>query len=183
MARSIFQIEQGYVGFALVGATDPDAWNAPTGVGVEAATISLYETESAQGWTCQVTSAQLTAEANENDVDVPATFCAPASTTPQPGETSYSLEMEWLQDPQIVNGLSRFLFEHDTETAYFYLGLAQDSPPKAIGRVKLLAGAFGGTARENLTAEASLGLVRKPQILFGDATASEAVPPTPTAPV
>ena len=44
-----------------------------------------------------------------------------------------------------MTGLSRFLFENDTEEAYFFLGLdGSTNPPKAIGRVRLVAGNFGG---------------------------------------
>ena len=58
-----------------------------------------------------------------NTVTVPATFCAPEENVPQPATTAYSLDATILQDPHISDGVSRFLFEHDTETAYFMLEL------------------------------------------------------------
>ena len=62
--------------------------------------------------------------------------------------------------------------------AYFLLGLDGTNPPKAIGRVRVQAGAIGGEARTTLTTDISLPLARKPQIAFGNAADSEAVPPT-----
>ena len=42
--------------------------------------------------------------------------------------TSYSLDGEFLQDINVMTGLSRFLFENDTEEAYFFLGLDGAEP-------------------------------------------------------
>ena len=81
----------------------------------------------------------------------------------------------------MATGLSRFLFEHDTEEAYFFLGLDGDNPPRAIGRLRVQSGAIGGAARTSLTATVSLPLSRKPQIEFGDATTSAVVPPNAPA--
>ena len=67
---------------------------------------------------------------------------------------------------------ARFLFEHDTELAYFFLGLDNEAPPKAIGQCRVVAGSFGGDARTDLTATLSLPVERKPDIEFGDATTS-----------
>ena len=47
----------------------------------------------------------------------------PSSVVPQPGETSYSLDVEFLQDINVSTGLSKYLFENDTEEAYFLLRL------------------------------------------------------------
>ncbi len=166
---TIFQIEDGVVAFAIVDKAAVgyvDSWQAPGGVTADAAVVGDYDADGAN-WRCQVTSGALTASANTNDVEVPATFCQPAKTTPQPGETSYSLDLTFLQDPNLKTGLSRFLFEHDTEEAYFLLGGNSDDPPKAIGRVRLIAGTFLGEARTTLTSDASLPVSRKPDIAFG----------------
>ena len=62
---------------------------------------------------------------------------------PQPGITSYSLDGEFLQDPNVMTGLSRFLFENDTEEAYFFLGLngvhrtAESDRPGPVDRRQL----------------------------------------------
>lgn len=177
-----FEITDGVLAFALVDTSEAgylDTWQAPGGATVDTVTIDDYEAESAT-WRCQVTSGMLTASADTTTRDRPATFCQPARTIPSPGETSYTLDVEFLQDPNARLGLSRFLFEHDVEEAYFLLGLNNDDPPKAIGRVRLQAGAFGGPARDELTASLSLPLTRKPQIEFGTAADSEPVPANPT---
>jgi hypothetical protein len=171
---SIFQIEEGEFALALIdtGALGYlSTWNAPGGDTAETAALADYDTD-ADNWFAQVTSGQITASPNSNDRQVPATFGAAARVIPQPGETSYNLDIEWLQDSHLSTGLSRFLFDHDTEEAYFLLGMNDGEPPRAIGRVRLIAGSFGGPARDNLTSSVSLPLVRKPSISFGDATTS-----------
>jgi len=91
------------------------------------------------------------------------------------GATSYELTISYLQDPDVVDGLSQFLFEHDAEVAWFYMGLAGADPPKAIGKIRLVSGAIGGEGRVTLTAEATLPVEGKPSVCFGNATASAPV--------
>lgn len=169
-APVIFQIEDGVVALAVVDKAAvgyTDAWQAPGGKTAITATLADYDTDG-EDWRCQVTSGALTASASNTTTTVPATFCQPAEDRPNPSVTSYSLDLSFLQDPTVRAGLSSFLFEHDTEEAYFLLGLDGDgTPPAAIGRVRLVAGNFGGPARDNLTSDVSLGLVRKPDIVFG----------------
>lgn len=181
---TIFQIEQGVFALSLVDTAAVgyvDTWQAPGGATVDTVTEADYDVGSLT-WKCQVTSGALTATGDTTTVDVAATFCQAARSVPQPAQTSYALETEFLQDVNVAAGLSRFLFEHDTEEAYFLLGLNADDPPKAIGRVRLIAGNFGGPARENLTSTVSLPLSRKPQIEFGTAASSAIVPPNPVVP-
>lgn len=172
-AAAILQIEAGQFALSLVDPAEvgyTSDWQGPGGVTAATAVLADYEAASAH-WQCQVTSAALNASANANDVTVPATFCQPSKIVPQPGETSYSLDAEFLQDPHILNGLSQFLFENDTDEAYFLLGLNGGEPPQAVGRVRLIAGSFGGPARENLTATVSLPVSMKPDIDWGVAAA------------
>lgn len=172
-AAAILQIEDGEFALSLVDTAEVGYtadWQGPGGVTAATATLADYDTDAAH-WQCQVTSAALTASENANDVTVPATFCQASKVIPQPGETSYSLDAEFLQDPHILNGLSQMLFENDTLEAYFLLGLNGGAPPQAIGRVKLVAGAFGGPARENLTATVSLKCSVKPDIAWGTSAA------------
>jgi hypothetical protein len=183
---SIFQIEAGEFALTLVDKTVPgyaDTWQAPGGKDVDTVTLADYTDAVGQAWTCQVTAGALTPEPSTTTSDVPATFCSPARTTPTPGETGYTLDASFLQDPHIKTGLSRYLFENDTMEAYFLLGLDGVNPPKAIGRVRVQAGAIGGEARTTLTTDISLPLSRKPQIAFGDINDSEAVPPTAAVPL
>lgn len=185
----IFQIEQGVIAFQVVDTAavgyDP-AWLAPAGADVSEALLTAYEAGSAS-WTCQATSGALTATQDTTTVDVPATFCNPARSIPQPAQTSYSLDLSFLQDPNVAAGLSAFLFEHDTEEAYVLFGMDGSTetpagtvnPPKLIGRVRLVAGTIGGAARTTLTADVSLPLSSKPQIMFGTGATTSIIPPTP----
>lgn len=180
---TIFMIEDGQFALEIVDKAEigySEDWQAPTGATVDTATLSMYDTSSAT-FMCQVTSGALTAAADTTTVDIPATFCNPAKSIPQPAETAYSLELSFLQDPNIAAGLSKYLFEHDVEEAYFYLGFDGVNPPKAIGRVRLSSASIGGAARTVLTADVTFPCSRKPQIEFGDATTSVVVPPTVAA--
>lgn len=176
-AAAILQIEEGEFALSLVDTGEVGYtadWQGPGGVTAATAVLADYDA-AAPHWLCQVTSAALSASENANDVTVPATFCQASKIVPQPGETSYSLDAEFLQDPHILNGLSQFLFENDTDEAYFLLGLNGGAPPQAIGRVKLVAGSFGGPARENLTSTVSLKCSMKPDIAWGVGTAPTVV--------
>jgi hypothetical protein len=177
MSREIFQIEDGKLYLTLVNTAavgyDTD-WLAPGGDDVTEVTPSDYST--GVDMSCQVSSAALNASSTVNTVTVPATFCAPEENVPQPASTAYSLDATILQDPHISTGVSRFLFEHDTKSAYFMLELASGMAPRAIGVCRVIAGSFGGDARANLTATLALPVTGKPQILFGDATTSVPIP-------
>ena len=160
MSKHVFKIENGQFGLTTT---------APTGSDPCAAVLADY----GAGYTCQITSGALTASPNVTQETIPATWCDPEESVPQVGKTSYSLEISYLQDPDLVAGLSRFLFENDAELAYFFMGLDGDNPPKAIGQCRLVSGAVGGEARVTLTATATLPVDGKPLICFGD-TASHA---------
>jgi hypothetical protein len=186
---TIFQIELGTIAFSIVDKTEvgppayADTWLAPGGKDVSAAALADYEAES-DAWTCQTTAGALTASQDTTTTDVPATFCSPAKSIPQPAETSYSLDLSFLQDPNVAAGFNAFLFEHDTEEAYVLFGMADNTgaaAPKMIGRVRLVAGTIGGAARETLTADVSLPLSGKPQILFGTGSTTAVIPPTVVA--
>ena len=174
-APIVFQIESGVLAFSIVDPLEAGyapTWNAPGGATAEAAVIADYEADS-DSWSCQVTSGMLTASADTTTTDVPATFCEAGRTIPTPGQTSFTLDVEFLQDPTVGGGtpaaigLSQFLFENDTDEAYFLLGLNGALPPKAVGRVRVQAGAFGGPARSTLTATLSLPVSQKPDIAWG----------------
>jgi hypothetical protein len=157
-----FKIEQGRFGLSL---TDPGITDACL------ATIASF-----QDFTCNITSAALNASANVSDETTPATWCDPEQTSPMVGMTSYECAVSFLQDPQLVQGLSRFLFEQDTNLGWVYMGLDGDNPPKAVAKVRFTAGAFGGEARVSLTAEVTMPCAETPIICFGDAGGSESVP-------
>lgn len=161
MPSQPFKIEVGKFGISL---TDPNVQDAC------AATIADFD-----DFTCNITSGQLTGSSNISDETTPATWCDPEQTTPSVGATSYEAAISFLQDPQLVAGLSRTLFEHDTEIAWVFMGLDGDNPPKAVAKVRLTSGSFGGEARVSLTAEATMPCDGRPVICFGDITSSESV--------
>lgn len=167
----IIEIEDGAFALAVVNKAAvgyTDAWQAPGGKQANAVLASDYATDGG-GWRCQVTKGVITSSASTTTKTKPATFCSPAEEVPNPGKTTYSLDLSFLQDPTVKTGLSAFLFENDIKEAYFMVGLDGANPPKAIGRLVLQAGNFGGTAGDNLTADVSLRLSGKPDIAFGTA--------------
>jgi hypothetical protein len=153
-------VDEGAVGYSA-------AWQAPAGATAATAAIAAY-TETDEAWSCQITSGRLVASANVTRRDRAATFCAPASSTPTPAQTTYTLDASFFQDADIRDGLQSFLYEHDTEEAYFLLGLrAGTAAPRAVGRVILHSVGFGGEPQVDLTDSFSLAVVRRPDILFG----------------
>ncbi len=189
-AATIFKITDGVFGLTLVDKAAvgyDDDWQAPAGAAADAVTISAYSGVGGVAFQCQTTSAALTASANTSDDSTPATFCNPEVTTTVVGVTSYTLDVTILQDPNVSDGITAYLFENDTKEAFFYLGLAGDHvPPAAIGRCTISAGAIGGEARVTLTADVSLPVARKPDLWVGDATADRVIlgsgePVTPLA--
>lgn len=179
----VFQIENGQVALtpvdrAAVGYSD--AWQAPAGK--TALTVTLADYDPATNFGCQITSGKLTASKQSATVDRPATFCAPAGSTAVAQETTYTLDLEFLQDVTVRDGLSAFLAEHDTEEAFFLLALDEGvAPPRAIGRVNLHDAGFGGAPRANLTDTVSFDCKRKPDRLYGTAASSRLVTGTRVA--
>jgi hypothetical protein len=174
---NIFRIENGKLFLTLVPEGDDTSWQAPNGETVDTVTGADYTADDGIDFSCQVTSGALNASANTTQQTTPATFCSPESTRTAVGVTSYALDITGLQDANSdpANSISRYLFEHDTLLAYFMIGFDGLNPPKAIGKVRLIAGAIGGDARVDLTFTLSLPVETKPDIMFGNATVSEIV--------
>src|SRR6188508_1591306 len=107
MATTIFQIEEGEFALALVNTAALGyltTWNAPANKTAVTALLTDYDSD-ADNWFQQVTSAQLVATANDNDVTTPATFSQASIVTPQPGVTSFDLQCDFLQDINVSIGL------------------------------------------------------------------------------
>lgn len=171
----IWQIENGTLWFSVVDTAEVGylpAWNAPTGKTALTAALADYEADGAF-WSCQVTSGTLTPTADTTTQDVPATFCVNGRTIPTPLQSTWTLDIEMLQDPQAgptspTMGLAEFTYLHDSDEVYFLLGLNGDTnPPRAIGRVRMSPTAFGGAARTPLTATASWPVSQWPDIAWG----------------
>jgi hypothetical protein len=175
MSSNVFKIENGVLALSLVDTAAVgylETWNTPGGVQIDAITLAAYTGAALDGsdLSCQTTSGALTASPNSTTDTTPATFCGPEETTTSVGVTSYTLDATILQDPHF-DAVTAYLFEHDTKEAYFYLGLNGDAnPPAAVGRARIVAGAFGGDARVTLTATLSLPVSRKPDLWVGSGT-------------
>lgn len=173
MSTTVLKITNGLLGLALVDTSAVgylDSWQAPGGMNVDEVEIGDYADSAS--FACQITSAQITSSANVTTNTRAAVWCAPSVPTTTTGQSGFACDLAIFQDPQVVLGISRFLFENDAREAYLFMGLAGVVPPRAIGRVDLVAGAFGGPGDEELTATATLPFKRKPTIEFGDDAAS-----------
>jgi hypothetical protein len=166
-AAQIFNIENGVLALTLVQPGDDPTWQSPGGLEADAVTAATYDGADGIVFSCQVQSGMLTASPNTTDKTTNPTFCEPEVTTTQVGVTSYALELTALQDPHVADGISFFAFKNDTKLAYFALGLNTWGAPKAIGKCRIVAGTFGGAAREDLTTDISMPVETKPDIQFG----------------
>lgn len=170
-----FEITDGTFALALVDTEAEgynDTWMAPSGLSLDVVTLASYEMPVGSSWYCQLTNGQIQARSSTTTRNRAATFCNPASTATTPVASSYTLQVEWAQDIHVSTGLSRFLFENDAQEAYFFLGLSGGSPPKAMGRVYLADGAFGGKPGEDLVSTSPMLLSRRPVKSFGDGDTS-----------
>lgn len=178
---TIFRIPVGSVGAFGLALVDraavgyADTWQAPDGATLPSVTQADYEAGSTT-WQCQLTSAALTAAANIQTNDRPATICTPPGQTVVVGEDAFTLDVEQFQDANVAVGLQAFLFANRTKEAYFYFSAdGPDGAPRAIGRVRLTSSTFGGAAYTDLTATLSLPLVRAPDIEFGSGSTTTIV--------
>lgn len=169
MDPNIINITDGQLGLAVVDEAAigyAAAWQAPGGD--TAATAALASYINGDGFSCQITSGRVVASKNVQRRDRAATFCSPASSTPTPGQSTYTLDFAFFQDPHVRDGLSAFLWENDTLEAFFLLAAdLATAPPRAVGRVLITSGSFLGDPRADLTDTVSLDVVRKPDVLFG----------------
>lgn len=142
------------------------AWKTPNGSAVSAVAVSAYGMPAGSSWQCQLLSGSIDPTKNNTTRNRAATWCDVAAKISSPVASSYALTAEIAQDPDVKDGLQAFLFEHDAEEAYVYLGLGS-GPPRAVGRVYLQAAAWGGAPKTDLTAKLSLDMPVKPQLWFG----------------
>lgn len=165
---NVFNIVDGELALALVdtGAVGYlDAWQAPAGKTVATAVIADYT--GAVDWHCQIINGKITSKANITQRKTEATFCGPGLITPIAAQSSFTLEADFYQDVHVSTGLSKFLYASDTLEAYVLIGLNGGTPPRAIGRVRVTAGSFGGKAEDDLKDTIKLEFTRKPSVSFG----------------
>ena len=170
----IWRITDGVLAFKAVDTAAVGylpTWNGPGGVTEVTATLADYEADSAF-WSCQVTSGTLTPTADSTTTELRATFCSNGRTVPTPLQSTWTLDVDLLQDPHAgptapTMGLAEYTYLHDAQEVYFLLGLNGDLAPRAVGRVRLSPTAFGGAARTPLTASASWPVTQWPSIAWG----------------
>jgi hypothetical protein len=169
MDPNILNIEDGLLALTIVDEADTGyttAWQAPNGA--TAAVAALADYVDGDSFSCQITNGRIAASKNVQRRDRAATFCSPAASTPTPGQSTYALDFSFFQDAHVRDGLSSFLWEHDTQTAYFLLAAdTGTTPPRAVGRCIIVSGSFLGEPRADLTDSVSLDIVRKPDVVFG----------------
>jgi hypothetical protein len=177
-APLIWRIESGVLAFtdvdtAAVGYAP--TWVAPGGATAADADIADYEADSTF-WSCQITSGALTPTADTTTQESPSTFCQLGQTIPTPKLSTYTLDVEMIQDPHVgptapTMGLAEYLDTHDAQEVYFLLGLnGTMAAPRAVGRVYLSAAQFGGVAQEILLATASWAVNGTPNKAYGVTT-------------
>lgn len=133
---------------AAVGYTDD--WQTPGGLPIDDVTLADYTDTNAQ-WSCQVQTMTIDPSANTNDETVDATWCEPSKVIPNPGQTSFAINGTAIADAHTSESLQAWLYLHDTEEAYFYMGLAGEAaPPAAAGRVRIQSSSFGGAGSTTL---------------------------------
>lgn len=180
-APATWRIENGVLAFADIDTAAVGylpAWNAPGGGTASNVDYADYLADSTF-WGCQVTSAALTPSADSSTQDMPTTICQLGSTVPTPLQSTWTLDVEMIQDSHITTGvapaqtmsLAEYLYLHDAVAVYYYLGLdGVNKAPRAVGRAVLSAAAFGGVAGEILLASGSWPTSGKPDIEFGNQT-------------
>ena len=117
MASHVFTIEAGKFGLSLVDTAAGGYAVVLADAGQHrhrCCRIDDYVDGSLGDYTCQITSGALTASPNTTTDSTPATFCGPEETTTNVGVTSYSCDVTFLQDPDLMNGINRYLFQYDT---------------------------------------------------------------------
>ena len=123
-------------------------------------------TVAGQSWQCQTESVNL--ENNTDDPEQAFTLCADGSYYEEP-DPSYAIVFTALADWR-TNGLSRYLWEHDGETASFVYVLHPDDVASTVhwtGQVRLKAPNAGGEGRKTEKQEISLAVLDKPTFVPG----------------
>lgn len=169
MSKVEMEIRKGSLGLMIVDRDEvgySDDWQAPGGAVLPGVSLDEYEAHST-AWSCQIIDGALTSSPDTTTRETPATWCEPATTTPTPGASSYEFSGSFLQDATSSTGLTAFLYKHDTKEAYIYASFEGDAAPRFIGRCVIQSGSIGGAARETLTSDLTLPMVRKPDAEFG----------------
>jgi hypothetical protein len=131
-------------------------------------------------FTCSIISAVFTPSPSTDSVDTLGTFCLAGTTTPVPKLSTWTVELNTVQDPDDPMGLSMFLAMHDSHNGWVYVSTtATDLAPKMWAPVYISAAAVGGEAAQPLTATATLQVVGQPMFQSGTNIITAGTPMTP----
>src|SRR6187402_2263955 len=172
-AALTFKIEEGVFALSVVDRAAvgyDDAHQTPGGIGIDAVTLAAY-TDTAAHWSCQIQSMTIDPSADSTTETVEATWCEPAQNIPNPAATSFAINGTAIADAHVAESLQAFLYLHDVEEAYFYMGLAgAEAPPAAAGRCRIVASSFGGAGHTTLTMTiGALPVTRRYDLWYGAA--------------
>lgn len=119
-------------------------------------------------FSCQVTRAEISASGQTSTTAAPRPFCGAIADTVSTRPSSFTLNLDALQDWTDAAGLSAFLFKYDATKKCFAVYLAGAEHPSATGRVVVVAGAFGGIAETALTSSLTMQIDGYPDIKDAD---------------
>jgi hypothetical protein len=131
-------------------------------------------------FTCSIISAIWTPSPSTDTVDTLGTYCVAGTTTPVPKLSTWTVELNTVQDPDDPQGLSMFLAMNDSHEAWVYVSTgATDLAPKMWAHVYVSAAAIGGEAAQPLTATATLQVTGQPMFQSGTNIITAGTPMTP----
>jgi hypothetical protein len=170
-AANSFKITEGVFALSVVDTAAvgyAEDWQVPTGVDIEDAALALY-TDADASWSCQIQTLSIDSSADTTTETVDATWCEPATTVPNPGQSTYAINGTLIGDIHTAESLQAFLYLHDTDEAYFLMGLnGAGAPPAAAGRCRIVASQFGGAGGATLTITiGALPLSRRYDLWYG----------------
>jgi hypothetical protein len=141
------------VGFTL---TDPGP--------ASAATITTFTDGD---FTCLTTSATLTPTAGTATSTIPGSMCEPEMEIPLPSKSTWTLDLELIQDANDPDGVLAFLLANDGVEGWVYVSTgASDGFPKWVAHVYFSAAAIGGAPATPLLATVSFRLLEAPDVAF-----------------
>jgi len=131
-------------------------------------------------FTCSIISAVSNRSPSTDSVDTLGTFCVAGTTTPVPKLSTWTVELNTIQDADDPLGLSMFLAMHDSHPAWVYVSTgATDMAPKMWAPVYIAASAIGGEAAQPLTATTTLQVNGQPMFQSGTNIITAGTPMTP----
>lgn len=170
---AVFRIPVGEVGGFGIALVDRaavgylDAWQAPNGAFFPDVAQADYDAGSTS-WQCQLSSAALLSAPNVTNTERAGTMCSPPGQSVTVGEDTFTFELQAFQDPHVAAGWSAYTYANRGKEAYVYFSAdGPDGAPRAVFRVRIVSGQFGGDTWTDLTSPYVLPIIKAPDIEFG----------------